>query len=115
MPRGTVTRTITCPRESCEHEMEFTVKWWSDPGRMYLANGDPGWPPESDQEIVEDLPDTCPGGHEWTPEELAEVVLRYENILEKFDLSTDEMDEDYGRADWEYDQWKDAQAERENE
>ena len=45
---------VTSPQDD-EVEVEVTVHydWYFEPGRMYLSNGDPGYPDEFEAEITE--------------------------------------------------------------
>ena len=81
----------------------FKGSGYYDPGRMYMPNGDPGYPPssEEDWEDFEYETITC-----YDPETDSEVELDYDTLSDELkrvlDTATEnELDECISRGDWE--------------
>jgi len=66
------------------------VNWYYDPGVWYLPNGDPGYPPESDEERI--ITYVTLGNYKFTEDELEKLASLFSDAVEEY-----EFDEEYYR------------------
>jgi hypothetical protein len=83
---------VTSPNEEEEIEVTVSYNWYYAPGQMYLSNGDPGYPDESEIEITE-WETTEEEKPEWLTDELVQEAFDKEEI-ELVDEDEDDYDED---------------------
>jgi hypothetical protein len=70
---------VTSPNEEDEIEVTVQYDWYFEPGRMYLSNGDPGYPDEFEAEITE-WEVTNEEQPEWLTDELVQEAFDKEEI-----------------------------------
>lgn len=77
--KGTNSKTLTFYHPETDEQVDIYVKysWYYDPGRMYMPNGDPGYPAESEIDIKESYPNDDPNGKipDWITDEMIENEL----------------------------------------
>jgi hypothetical protein len=87
---------VTSPNGEDEIEVNVQYDWYYQPGRMYLSNGDPGYPDESEVEITDwDVVDE--EKPEWLTDELVQEAFDKAEIELFDDEEDDDYDEDYER------------------
>jgi hypothetical protein len=77
----TGTHTLHFDNGIDEVSVDVSFKYYFDSGRMYMSNGDPGYPPEESLDILEVHGD-CP---EWITDEMITDNI-YENLQDFVDL-----------------------------
>lgn len=94
---------------------EFTAEWFTDPGRLYMRNGDPGYPPSSDVEISLNSSQVTVTGYynDKTQEEITDkstvsALLTKEQYTQFSEYMADklwEVAENAELSDWGIDSW----------
>lgn len=75
--KKTVNIVAENPQDGNELHLTVTFSYYYDPGRYYMPNGDPGYPPEEsfDIEDVYVTNDTKLDVPEWVTDELIEEII----------------------------------------
>lgn len=92
--RGINSKVITVLNPETDEELDVFVryKWYHDPGRAYMPNGDPGYPSESELDIVDSYPNNDP--NEPLPDWVDDSMLE-DKLWEDGDVFEDDYEPDY--------------------